>query len=411
LLTKRRREKIFETIEEDSILILYSGQSPVKSGDETYNFTPDRNFYYFTSLDIEKSFFVIQKNESKYEEKLFIQRTNPQLARWVGENPSKEYCSQISGIKIEDILYVDEFEGYIENILSRTNIENIYLYFKKPILQKESMELKIAQEIQNKLPFLNVKDISKKISELRIIKDEEEINNIKKAIEITKEGIMNLITNSKPGMYEYELEAYFDFTLRKKGVKDFAFKPIVASGKNSTILHYSSNNSQTQEGDLVLLDLGAQYNYYSGDISRTFPINGKFTERQKEIYSIVLSTMKKVESSAKPGTTLFELNEIAKKSLSEGCKKIGLITSEEELQKYYFHSVSHFLGLDTHDVGSKHMTLKPGMIITNEPGLYIEEEEIGIRIEDDLLITEGGCENLSKDIPKEIEEIESLWSV
>lgn len=411
MLTKRRREKIFETIEEDSILILYSGQSPVKSGDETYNFTPDRNFYYFTNLDIEKSFFVIQKSESKYVEKLFIQRNNPQLARWVGENPSKEHCSQISGIKVEDILYLDEFEGYIENVLSRTNIENIYLYLKKPILQKESMELKIAQEIQNKLPFLNVKDIAKKISELRTIKDEEEINNIKKAIEITKEGIMNLITNSKPGMYEYELEAYFDFTLRKKGVKDFAFKPIVASGKNSTILHYSSNNSQTQEGDLVLLDLGAQYNYYSGDISRTFPINGKFTERQKEIYSIVLFTMKKVESSAKPGTTLFELNEIAKKSLSEGCKKIGLITSEEELQKYYFHSVSHFLGLDTHDVGNKHIQLKPGMVITNEPGLYIEEEEIGIRIEDDLLITEGGCENLSKDIPKEIEEIESLWSV
>jgi len=411
LLTKRRREKIFETIEEDSILILYSGQSPVKSGDETYNFTPNRNFYYFTNLDIEKSFFVIQKSESKYVEKLFIQRNNPQLARWVGENPSKEYCSQISDIKVEDILYLDEFEGYIENVLSRTNIENIYLYLKKPILQKESMELKIAQEIQNKLPFLNVKDISKKISELRTIKDEEEINNIKKAIEITKEGIMNLITNSKPGMYEYELEAYFDFTLRKKGVKDFAFKPIVASGKNSTILHYSSNNSQTQEGDLVLLDLGAQYNYYSGDISRTFPINGKFTERQKEIYSIVLSTMKKVESFAKPGTTLFELNEIAKKSLSERCKKIGLITSEEELQKYYFHSVSHFLGLDTHDVGNKHIHLEPGMVITNEPGLYIEEEEIGIRIEDDLLITEGGCENLSKDIPKEIEEIESLWSV
>ncbi|RAO99568.1 peptidase M24 [Petrotoga sp. 9PW.55.5.1] len=411
MLTKRRREKIFETIEEDSILILYSGQSSVKSGDETYNFTPDRNFYYFTNLDIEKSFFVIQKSESKYEEKLFIQRTNPQLARWVGENPSKEHCSQISGIKVGDILYLDEFEGYLENVLSRTNIENIYLYLKKPILQKESMELKIAQEIQNKLPFLNVKDISKKISELRIIKDEEEINNIKKAIEITKEGIMNLITNSKPGMYEYELEAYFDFTLRKKGVKDFAFKPIVASGKNSTILHYSSNNSQTQEGDLVLLDLGAQYNYYSGDISRTFPINGKFTERQKEIYSIVLSTMKKVESSAKPGITLFELNEIAKKSLSEECKKIGLITSEEELQKYYFHSVSHFLGLDTHDVGNKHILLKPGMVITNEPGLYIEEEEIGIRIEDDLLITEGGCENLSKDVPKEIEEIESLWGV
>ena len=210
-------------------------------------------------------------------------------------------------------------------------------------------------------------------------------------------------------MYEYELEAYFDFILRKNGVTDFAFKPIIASGINSTILHYSSNNSKTNPGDVVLLDVGAQYNYYSADISRTFPISGKFTERQNAIYQIVLNTMKKVQSEAKPGITLFELNEVAKKALAEGCKEIKLINSDDELSKYYFHSISHFLGLDTHDVGGKKIKLEPGMVITNEPGLYIPEEKIGIRIEDDLLITEKGCENLSKDIPRELFEIENLW--
>jgi len=272
-------------------------------------------------------------------------------------------------------------------------------------------EKQIAQEIQRLFPYVRIKDVSTKIAELRTIKDEEEIYNIKKAIEITREGILNIIKNSKSGMYEYELEAYFDFSLRKNGVKDFAFKPIVASGPNSTILHYSANNRKTQEGDLVLLDLGAQYNYYSGDISRTFPITRQFSPRQAEIYQIVLDTQKEVQSQAKPGLTLFELNEIAKKSLAESCKKIGLIKTDEELSKYYFHSVSHFLGLDTHDVGDRNMPLKPGMVITNEPGLYIEEEGIGVRIEDDLLITQNGCENLAREIPKEIEEIECIWSV
>ncbi|PNR94384.1 peptidase M24 [Petrotoga sp. HWH.PT.55.6.1] len=408
---KSRREKISSSLEEGSMLILYSGKSPVKSADETYSFTPDRNFYYFTDLDIENAYLVIHKTELKTVEKLFIERNDPKLARWVGEKPSKEHCSKFSKIQEEDISFLDELNGYIGDTLSRFNIKSLYLYLKSPHWENLTKEKLIAQEIQRLFPYVSVKDVSAKIAELRTIKDEEEINNIKKAIEITREGILNIIKNSKPGMYEYELEAYFDFSLRKSGVKDFAFKPIVASGPNSTILHYSANERKTEEGDLVLLDLGAQYNYYSGDISRTFPITRQFSPRQAEIYQIVLNTQKEVQSQVKPGLTLFELNEIAKTSLAESCKKIGLIKTDEELSKYYFHSVSHFLGLDTHDVGGKNIPLKPGMVITNEPGLYIEEEGIGVRIEDDLLITENGCENLSREIPKEIEEIECIWSV
>jgi len=408
---KSRREKIMNGLEEGSMLILYSGKSPVKSADETYSFTPDRNFYYFTDLDIENAYLLIYKTESKTVEKMFIERNDPKLARWVGEKPSKEHCSKFSKIQEEDISFLDELNGYIGDTLSRFNIKNVYLYLKSPHWENMTKEKQIAQETQRLFPYVSIKDVSTKIAELRTIKDEEEINNIKKAIEITREGILNIIKNSKPGMYEYELEAYFDFSLRKNGVKDFAFKPIVASGPNSTILHYSANNRKTQEGDLVLLDLGAQYNYYSGDISRTFPISRQFSPRQAEIYQIVLDAQKEVQSQAKPGLTLFELNEIAKKSLAESCKKIGLIHSDEELSKYYFHSVSHFLGLDTHDVGDRNIPLKPGMVVTNEPGLYIQEEGIGVRIEDDLLITENGCENLSREIPKEIEEIECIWSV
>ena len=233
---------------------------------------------------------------------------------------------------------------------------------------------------------------------------------MKKAIEITQEGIENMIDNIKPGMMEYEIEAYFDFTLKKNGIYEKAFKTIAASGKNATILHYVENNCRAEDGDLILFDLGAQYKYYNADISRTFPVNGKFTERQKQIYNVVLKAKEAVEEAARPGLPYKELNEIAKKVLTEGCKELGLIRDDKELVKYYFHSVSHYLGLDAHDIGIYNTVLKPGMVITNEPGLYIEEEGIGIRIEDDLLITEDGCENLSKDILKTVEEIEDYMN-
>ncbi|WP_291636688.1 M24 family metallopeptidase [Clostridium sp.] len=214
--------------------------------------------------------------------------------------------------------------------------------------------------------------------------------------------------NSKAGMREYELEAYFDFTLKSNGVTDFAFHTIAACGKNAIILHYDQNNSELEDGKLVLFDLGAQYKYYNADITRTFPVNRKFTERQKQVYNVVLRAQEAVRAIARPGILFSVLNETAKKVLAAGCIELGLINEASELSKYYFHGVSHYLGLDAHDVGSRDMKLKTGIIFTNEPGLYIEEENIGIRIEDDILITEDGCENLSKQIIKTVEEIEEF---
>ena len=234
------------------------------------------------------------------------------------------------------------------------------------------------------------------------------MNLIREAIDITDKGIKSLMKNSKAGMKEYELEAYFDFTLKSNGAKDYAFHTIAASGKNATILHYDENDSELEDGKLVLFDLGAQYKYYNADISRTFPINGKFTERQKQVYNVVLRAQEAVTAIARPGILFSVLNDTAKEVLAEGCIELGLIKEASELAKYYFHGVSHYLGLDTHDVGNRDIELKPGMVFTNEPGLYIEEESMGIRIEDNILITEGGCENLSKQIIKTVEEIEEF---
>lgn len=220
-----------------------------------------------------------------------------------------------------------------------------------------------------------------------------------------------MMRNAKPGMAEYEIEAYFDFELKRRGVKDFAFKSIAASGINASVLHYSDNNSVTKDGDLILFDVGAQWNYYNGDITRTFPVNGRFTQRQREIYDIVLEGQRKVIKAIKPGTEFKRLNEILIQHYGCELKKIGLIENDSEVSKYYFHSVSHMLGLETHDAGRHNEgILKEGMVFTVEPGLYIPEEEIGIRIEDNVIVTKDGCRVLSKDIIRTADEIEKFMA-
>ena len=302
-----------------------------------------------------------------------------------------------------------QFEEAFASSLDRVKIENLYLDLERKEFHISMTTAQMfAKGVIEKYPYLSIKNIYHEISNLRMIKSGEEIELIREAIDITDKGIRTLMKNANSGMREYELEAYFDFTLKSSGVTDYAFRTIAASGKNATILHYDQNNSELEDGKLILFDLGAQYKYYNADISRTFPVNGKFTERQKQVYNVVLRAQEAVTAIARPGILFSVLNETAKNILTTGCIEIGLIKEASELSKYYFHGVSHYLGLDTHDVGSRDVELRPGMVCTNEPGLYIEEENIGIRIEDDILITEDGCENLSKKIIKTVEEIEKF---
>ena len=405
----RNRSQLGKKLKDNSILLLFAGSAPYKSRDDQYPFAPNRNFYYMTGVDTEMVIFLMIKLNGKIREKIFIERPDPVMARWVGSTISNEETKEMSGV--EDVDYLDKFEAFISAILMRNKIENIYLDLERQEMGASmTPPQNFAKTINEKYPHISIKNIYYDIGELRLIKSKEEIELIEKAIDVTHEGIKNMLDNIKPGMVEYEVEAYFDFTLNKNGIKEKAFQTIAATGKNATILHYTENNCKTNDGDLILFDLGGQYNYYNADISRTFPVNGKFTERQKQVYNIVLKAMDAVEQAARPGLDFNELNEVAKKVLAEGCKELGLIREDEEITKYYFHGVSHYLGLGTHDVGNVNTELKPGMVLTNEPGLYIEEEGIGIRIEDDLLITEDGCRNLSKDILKTVEDIEEYMN-
>lgn len=406
----KNRERLMSKVDENSVVILFAGRAPYKSADETYQFTPNRNFYYLTGIDRENIILVMTKKNGKIEETLFIEESDPIMARWVGERMKSEEAKEISGISAVD--YTKNFYSSLGGIFSRFNYDKLYLDLERQdwnITMTEAQSM--AKEVREKYSYLNIKNIYYYISELRTIKQEEEIEEIRKAISITKRGIEKMMENAKSNMMEYEIEAYFDYVLTSEGVKDKAFKTIAAAGKNATVLHYSENNSKCGENDLILFDLGAQINYYNADISRTFPVSGKFTERQKQVYNVVLKANLEVMKAVKPDIPFAELNEIAKKVLAEGCKELGLIKDDSELSKYYFHGVSHYLGLDTHDVGDRGEMLKPGMVFTNEPGLYIPEEGIGIRIEDDLLVTEDGCENLSKDIIKTVEEIEAFMNI
>lgn len=376
-----------------------------KTADEKYQFTPNRNFYYLTGIDEENHILVLSKFSGKIKEYLFIKEVDPIIEKWEGRTIRKEEVLEICDI--EDVRYLGEFNNFIDKIISVNEEINIYLD-----LEKENNSYKYAHEIKDKYYNLNIKNAFKLIGDLRIIKSEEEIERIRKAIEITIEGIEILMKNSKSGIKEYELEAYFDFICKKSGVKDFAFKTIAAAGKNATVLHYVTNDSELNDGDLILFDLGAQYKYYNGDISRTFPVNGKFTERQKEVYNAVLRVNEKVIKEMRPGVSFLELNSKAREWIAEECISLGLMTNKDEVSKFYYHSIGHSLGMDTHDIEleNRDVIFEAGMVYTVEPGIYIEEENIGVRIEDDILITENGNEVLTKNMIKTIEEIEKFMA-
>ncbi len=406
---KKNREKLMEKIEDNSVIVLFAGNAPKKSGDENYPFTPNRNFYYFTGINEEGPILMLSKIKGIVNERLFIKEIDEERERWVGKSIRSNEAEEISAVK--NIDYLGNFKEYLNRVFSELEEINLYLDMERDSFYEiETIGENFSEEVKKRYPFVRIKNIFPKIIPLRMVKSEEEIKEMKKAIEITIKGVESLMKNAKAGMKEYELEAYYEFVCRSNGIKDYAFKTIAASGKNATILHYVDNNSEIKDGDLILFDLGAQHNYYNADITRTFPVNGVFSERQKEVYNAVLRVNERVIKTIKPGLEYKELNKMATEWIAEECIKLGLIKNKEEVSKYYWHSIGHSLGLDTHDISNKdrNTIFKEGMVWTVEPGIYIEEESIGIRIEDDVLITSDGVQVLTKDMIKTVEDIEEF---
>lgn len=404
---KKRRQQLGANIKDDSLIILFSGEAPVSSADQRYEYTPQRNFYYLTNIDRPKMVYVLRKMNGVVEDYLFIETVTEVEEKWTGKRLSKEEAHALSGIK--NILPESELRSVLGRWLLNDDFENVYLDLERGSYNhSDTIQIEFAKELKEKYPFVHIQNIYHHITKLRLIKSEDEITNMRTAIEKTRIGIERLMKASKPEMREYQLEAHYDFAIKTEGVKKTSFHTIAASGVNATVLHYDKNDDVCKDGDLILFDLGCEWNYYCSDISRTFPVNGKFSDRQRDVYQAVLDAQLATIEIIKPGVSMAEVNEFARKKLAEGCKKLGLIKYDEEVSRYYYHGIGHYLGLDTHDVGGRGGVLQPGMVITIEPGLYIAEEGIGIRIEDDILVTKDGYENLSKDIIKSIEDIEAF---
>jgi len=412
-MLEQRRTQYANRTADQSLSLLFSGFAPLRTQDEFYPFSVNRNFYYLTGIEQENVCLVIAKGENKQESYLFIDAIDPIKALWDGAGLTFEEASKISQIPVENIKDIKTLETFIAQMLSTTRralfgqIDTIYLDLER--LNEHvppTYPINFAHKLHELYPYVQIKSNQMILAEMRTIKDQNEIEEMKKAISITKVGLERIMKHLKPGRFEFQVEAEYNYVLNLHRSYP-SFGTIAASGKNATVLHYRDNASAIAPHALVLFDLGCVSRHYCSDITRVFPAEGKFTKRQKEVYETVLEVNKKAIEFLKPGMMLSEFNEYGKKLLTEGAKKLGLIKEDHEITKYYYHSLGHYLGLDVHDVGNYAKPIPEGAVITVEPGLYIAEEGIGIRIEDDILVQHGKNINLSQDIIKEVDEIEA----
>jgi len=411
----KRREAYAKGMKNNSFSLLYSGQALYKSKDQNFPFTVNKNFFYLTGLRREKFILLIQNDKSSHFEFLFIEEPSEYATKWLGSKMTKDETHTVSGVALSNILYLSDFDSFVANRVlmdSRYTLAKlpniIYLDLFRQYSMTKPSSLEEFSKVIETYPELSIKDACTVLDGVRRIKSKEEVKEISKAIEYTNKGVQAMMKRAKPGINERELEALFEYTIKQAGSEGISFGTICASGQNATILHYEDNNQEIKENTLLLTDLGALSDNYCADITRTYPANGKFTERQKQFYQMVLDVNKEIISSVKPGIYLSDLNVKANRLLAEKMIKLGKIKDKSELSKYYFHSIGHYLGIDVHDVGTYKTKLEPGVIITVEPGIYVGDEGIGVRIEDDVLVTKDGHINLSKNIIKEIDEIEEF---
>ena len=409
---KSNRQRLFEKLNEGSMVFLYSGIAPIKSNDDNmYPFPVNRNFYYLTGIDEPNVWLTLAKTDSGALEKLFIGQPDEERIKWNGKMLTREEAMEKSGLSADNILYSQDMDRTVAGQLSASRrLAGITAaYFSLDRLSMNAAPTpaeQYAAMLREKFPALEIKNALPLLASLRAIKQPEEIDCIRRAGDVTIAALRHMLQSAKPGEYEYQWQADFEHYIARSGMR-LGFNTIAASGENAVMLHYSDNNCIAKRGDLILFDLGAEFGYYSADVSRTFPVGGKFTARQRELFDIVREAMDAARDKMRPGMEVKEANQAVIDFYKKALRSAKLITGDSEVSKYYYHSVSHSLGLDTHDPTDRKV-YEPGMVITCEPGLYVAEEGIGIRLENDILVTEGAPEDLTGDRLLSIEEIEHL---
>lgn len=414
------RKQLAKALKPASLALFNSNDSMPTNADGHLPFRQNNDLFYLTGVDQENSILVICPDfpDKKFREVLFVQETNEQIANWEGHKLTKEEAHKLTGI--ETIMWLSEFNKLFRHMMTMGGVENVYLNTNEHYRAEINVETRDARFIDwcKKLyPLHRYERLAPIVSKMRNVKSKAEIDLLQQACDITETAFRRVLRFVKPGVKEYEIEAEYAHEFLRNGSRGFAYTPIIASGANSCVLHYIENDKLCKDGDILLLDVGAEYANYNADLTRSIPVNGKYNKRQKDVYNAVLRVQKAAIKMLRPGVHYFEFHKEIQKLIEKELVELKLISKTDiknqnserpAFQKYFMHGTSHMLGLDVHDVGNMHAKIQVGQVWTVEPGIYIKEEGLGIRIENNIVI--GGDKNfdLMKNIPIETEEIEEL---
>ena len=414
------REKIKTRLEINSAVIINSNDQMPTNADGLMPFRQNNDLLYLCGIDQEESILVLCPNATneKHREILFVKETNDLIAVWEGDKLTKEQASATSGI--ETVYWISEFESVLKTVLFE--VDTVYLNQNehlRALNQVQTRDDRFRVWCKELYPLHNYKRLAPIMTSLRQVKHPIEIELIQQACNITDKGFRRVLEFVEPGVMEYEIEAEFAHEFLRNRSKGFAYEPIIGGGYNACVLHYLSNNKPCKDGDLILVDVGAEYANYASDMTRCVPVNGKFTKRQKQVYDAVLRVLNEASSLLVPGNTFDEYEKEAAKMIEFELIGLGLLDKHDVAKqdaksplykKYFMHGTSHHMGLDVHDLVDRERVFEKGMVVTCEPGIYIREENLGIRLENDLLMTDNSPINLMQNIPIEVEEIEQIMA-
>lgn len=405
MIHQNRRKELLSQIDDNGVVVISTNPEQFRNGDVTFPFRPDSNFFYLTGFQEPQAVAVISRNTYT----MFLRDRDPDREIWDGERLGLADAPET--LKLEKALNINSLEEHLSKLITA---ENVVYFDEKPC--------NLDRNLGDLLSSYTIKSLQEPLHEMRLIKDEFEVKVMQKAAYISMVAHVLAMQHVSPNMFEYELQSIFDGHFVKNNATH-AYTPIVAGGKNACILHYIENNKPLQDGDLVLIDAGCEFENYASDITRTLPVNGRFSKAQKQIYQIVLEAQLAAIDSIKPGASVHKPHKVASSIIQQGLESLGLLAPGEPLSNFYMHGTGHWLGMDVHDVGKyqhnqQHRKFEEGMVITVEPGIYIRKNDkinpiyhdIGIRIEDDVLVTNDGNTVLTEQLAKTIDEIETLMN-
>jgi len=401
----KNRQTLYETIPDRAMFIIFSGLPSHKSADEEFRFFANRNFVYLTGIDEPDCIMMARRVNGAIQETLYIRDPNEEVEKWTGRRIRPNEATDCSGII--NVALRSTFDAEFNKFANDTYYDSVYLCIEgNPAQAKTDQNNFFRRNVLKKYPNLGIANAFSQIASQRMIKTPEEIDNIKKAISITHEGILAMMKKCKYATNEMDLFAEFMYVIHKHGAVESAFKPIISCGDNNFYLHYETPTGKLIDGALCLTDVGARVDFCSVDISRVFPRNGKFSEKQRKLYNIALEINDEVTETIKEGMLVKDIDELNRNLTFPRLKAEGILSDVSDLDKYVWHKCSHHIGFDVHDVGTYEVPLEEGMFFSMDMGLYVPEWGIGMRIEDDVLMTSGALTNMSIDIPRTIDNIE-----